>query len=169
MKNRKYISVYFNDEVPLLKAVDILIKNHETILDVLTPFPVHGLDEALSIKRSRIPVGGFIFGALGATVAFVFQWWVFTVSYPLIIGGKPFFSAPAFIPITFELTVLFAGLSMVAAMLIRSKLKPDIRFEPIDASVTDDRFLIIVDGENEKTTPARVRSLLSEIHTIEIR
>ena len=59
------------------------------------------------IKRTRIPVVGFIFGALGAILAFGFQAWVFTVSYPLIIGGKPFFSVPTFIPITFECTVLF--------------------------------------------------------------
>ncbi len=57
----------------------------------MTPFPVHGMDEALEIKRTRIPVGGFIFGALGAILAFGFQAWVFTVSYPLIIGGKPLF------------------------------------------------------------------------------
>ena len=144
MINRKYISIYFDDEVPLLEAVRKLRDSKEIIVDVLSPFPVHGLDEALSIKRSRIPVGGFIFCALGAILAFGFQAWVFTKSYPLIIGGKPFFSVPTFIPITFEMTVLFAGLSMVAALLIRSKLKPDIRFKPVDERITDDMFVILV-------------------------
>src|SRR5664279_2683222 len=115
MKSRSYISIYFDDEVSLLEAVRILRDKKETINDVRSPFPVQGLDEALSIKRSRIPVVGFIFGALGAILAFGFQAWVFTASYPLIIGGKPFFSVPTFVPITFEVTVLFAGLSMVAA------------------------------------------------------
>jgi hypothetical protein len=123
----------------------------------------------MSIKRSRIPVVGFIFGALGAILAFGFQAWVFTVSYPLIIGGKPFFSVPTFIPITFEVTVLFAGLSMVAALLIRSKLKPDIRFVPVDERITDDRFVILLDAPDEEITLNRVRSLLSGIHTLEIR
>jgi Protein of unknown function (DUF3341) len=109
MNDRNYISVYLDDEVPLLQVVRKLRDNNETIIDVLTPFPVHGLDEALSMKRSRIPVVGFIFGVLGAILAFGFQAWVFTVSYPLIIGGKPFFAAPAFIPITFELTVFRSG------------------------------------------------------------
>ncbi len=169
MRKRNNISISFDDEVPLLQAVRILRDSKEIINDVLSPFPVHGLDEALSIKRSRIPVGGFIFGALGATLAFGFQAWVFTVSYPLIIGGKPFFSVPTFIPITFEVTVLFAGLSMVAALLIRSKLKPDIRFAPVDKRITDDRFVILVDAPDEETTLTRVKSLLSGIHTLEIR
>ena len=110
MRKQNNITVSFDDEVPLLQAVRILRDSKEIITDVLSPFPVHGLDEALSLKRSRIPVVGFIFGALGAIIAFGFQAWVFTVSYPLIIGGKPFFSVPTFIPITFEVTVLFAGL-----------------------------------------------------------
>src|SRR5664280_239999 len=166
MKSRSYISIYFDDEVPLLEAIRILRDKKETIADVLSPFPVHGLDEALSIKRSRIPVGGFIFGALGAILAFGFQAWVFTVSYPLIIGGKPFFSVPTFIPITFEMTVLFAGLSMVAALLIKSKLKPDIRFQPVDERITDDRFVILVDTKNDKETLKRVTTLLTGIKTL---
>lgn len=170
MSNRNYISVFFDDEVPLVQAVKVLRENRENIIDVLSPFPVHGLDEALSIKRSRIPVVGFIFGALGAILAFGFQAWVFTVSYPLIIGGKPFFSAPTFIPITFEVTVLFAGLSMAAAMLIRSRLKPDIWFTPVEKRITDDRFVILVDAaKGGDATLKRITSLLSGIQTTEIR
>src|ERR1035437_418837 len=152
MRKRNNIIISFDDEVPLLQAVRKLRDSKEIIADVLSPFPVHGLDEAMSIKRSRIPVVGFIFGALGAILAFGFQAWVFTVSYPLIIGGKPFFSVPTFIPITFEVTVLFAGLSMVAALLIRSKLKPDIRFVPVDERITDDRFVILLDAPDEEIT-----------------
>jgi hypothetical protein len=168
MNNSKYISVYFDDEDPMLQAVRKLLESNEKIVDVMTPFPVHGIDRLLSIRRSRIPVGGFIFGFLGAVSAFGFMAWVFTVSYPLIIGGKPFFAAPSFIPITFEVTVLFAGLSMAAAMLIRSKLKPDIRFKPVDEKVTDNMFVILVDTSDGKTTPEKVRSILSGIRIIEM-
>lgn len=169
MSKPNNIFISFNDEVPLLEAVRILRDNKENIIDVFSPFPVHGLDDALSIKRSGIPVGGFIFGALGAILAFGFQAWVFTVSYPLIIGGKPFFSVPTFIPITFEVTVLFAGLSMVAALLIRSKLKPEIRFTPVDEGITDDKFVILVDTNDDGATLKRVTLLLSGIQTLEIR
>ena len=169
MSKLNNIFISFDDEVPLLEAVRILRANKEIITDVLSPFPVHGLDDALSIKRSGIPVGGFIFGALGAILAFGFQAWVFTVSYPLIIGGKPFFSVPTFIPITFEVTVLFAGLSMVVAMFIRSKLKPNISFEPVDEEITDDKFVILVNINNDESTLQRVTTLLSGIKTLEIR
>src|SRR5664280_1617536 len=168
IRDRSYISIYFDDEVPLLEAVRILRDKKETIADVLSPFPVHGLDEALSIKRSRIPVGGFIFGALGAILAFGFQAWVFTVSYPLIIGGKPFFSVPTFVPITFEVTVLFSGLGMVAALLIKSRLKPEITFTPVDERITDDRFVILVDGTDNEASLERVKTILSGIQTVEI-
>jgi hypothetical protein len=169
MSKLNNIFISFDDEVPLLEAVRLLRANKELITDVLSPFPVHGLDEALSLKRSGIPVGGFIFGALGAILAFGFQAWVFTESYPLIIGGKPFFSVPTFIPITFEVTVLFAGLSMVAALLIRSKLKPDIRFKAVDKDITDDKFVILVNINNDETTLQRITTLLSGIKTLEIR
>jgi hypothetical protein len=168
MSDSNLIKISFDDEVPLLQAVKKLRENKEIIRDVLSPFPIHGLDEALSMKRTRIPVVGFIFGALGATLAFVFQAWVFTVSYPLIIGGKPFFSVPTFIPITFELTVLFSGLAMAAALLIRSRLKPEITFTPVDVRITDDRFVILVDAPGDASLE-RVKSILSGIQTVEIK
>jgi hypothetical protein len=152
-----------------MKAIQKLQASNEIILDVRSPFPVHGLDRLLSIKRSRIPVGGFIFGALGAVLAFSFMAWVFTVSYPLIIGGKPFFAVPSFIPITFECTVLFSGISMVAALLVRSKLSPDIRFVPLSESITDDMFVILIDSAGGRTTMEKLKSTLSGIQTIEFR
>ena len=169
MKVKKYISVYLNDESPLLQAVGKLRDSRETIIDVLTPFPIHGLDKSLSFKRSRVPIAGFAFGLLGAVLAFSFQTWVFTVSYPLVFGGKPFFAVPSFIPITFEVTVLFAGIAMVAAMFIKSDLKPDIDFEAISDRITDDLFVIIIDAENEKTTIEKIRSTLEGIETVEIK
>lgn len=169
MNNRKYISVAFDDEKPLLQAVKKLRESKFSIIDVLSPFPVHGMDNALSIKRSRIPVGGFIFGALGAVLAFGFQSWVFTIDYPLIIGGKPYLSAPAFIPITFEVTVLFGGLAMAAAFLIRSKLKPEITFESVDERIMDDHFIILIDSDKEGTSVEKIQSALAGIEIINIK
>jgi hypothetical protein len=163
MNEKNYIRVSFEDERPLMEAVRKLLDAKETILDVRSPFPVHGLDKLLSMKRTKIPVGGFIFGAIGAVSAFSFMAWIFTVSYPLIIGGKPNFSVPTFIPITFECTVLFSGLAMAAALLIRSKLKPDIYFIPEDERITDDLFIVFIDNTNGKTTVENIKSTLSGI------
>ena len=170
MENKNYISVSFDDEQPLLQAVKKIRETNEKIIDVLTPFPVHGLDSALSMKRTGIPRVGFICGAIGGTLGFLFQAWVFTVDYPLIFGGKPFFSAPSFIPVTFECTVLFAALGMVAAFLIKSKLKPKRDFETIDERITDDRFVILVDADKDsESTRENIKSALKGIQTVEIQ
>ncbi|MCK4990536.1 MAG: DUF3341 domain-containing protein, partial [Bacteroidales bacterium] len=102
MENKRYITIIFDDEGPMLQAVHKIQENEQIILDVLTPFPVHGLDKALGMKRTRIPVAGFICGAIGGLTGFFFQAWIFTVDYPLVFGGKPYLSVPSFIPVTFE-------------------------------------------------------------------
>ncbi len=167
MENNKYITISFDDEKPMLQAVKELKATNIVIDDVLTPFPVHGLDKLLDMRQSRIPTVGFIFGAIGAIFGFGFQAWVFTKDYPLIIGGKPFLSAPAFIPVTFEMTVLTAALAMVAVFLISSKLRPRKKFEPIDNRITDDRFVILIDSEN--CDENKLRETLYGIEITEIK
>jgi hypothetical protein len=169
MENKNYISVIFDDEEPMLKAVAKIQESNKKIMDVFTPFPVHGLDKALGMKRSRIPIAGFICGAIGGLFGFLFQAWVFTVDYPLVFGGKPYLSVPSFVPVTFELTVLFTSLGVVAALLIRSGLKPSKKFEPVHPRITDDRFVILVDAEqNEKSTRETLQSVLSGVSNVEI-
>lgn len=167
MENNKYITISFDDEKPMLRAVKKLKDTDTVIEDVLTPFPVHGLDKLLDMKQSRIPTVGFIFGAVGAIFGFGFQTWVFTQDYPLIIGGKPFLSAPAFIPVTFEMTVLTSAFAMVAVFLISSKLRPRKKFDPIDNRITDDRFVILIDSEN--CDENKLRETLSGIDITEIK
>jgi len=107
MENNNIISVHFDDEKPLLQAIHKIRESKQNIIDVLTPFPVHGMEKALGMKRTRLARVAFISGAIGGVLGFSFQAWVFTIDYPLIFGGKPFLSVPSFIPITFECTVLF--------------------------------------------------------------
>jgi len=169
MKNKRYISVVFDDEVPMLEAVEKIQESGQSIMDVLTPFPVHGLDQALKMKRTRIPVAGLISGATGGVFGFLAQAWIFTVDYPLVFGGKPYLSVPSFIPVTFEMTVLFTALGVVSALFIRSRFIPRKQFEPIHDRITDDRFVILVDAaEKEDSTRSSLRSLLSGIPNVEI-
>ena len=151
MKN-KLVSGYFLDEKDLINAVKYLKEKNVEIHDVFTPFPVHGLDGLLGLKKSGIPIVGFVFGTIGAIGAFVFQSWVFTKSYPLKIGGKPFFSVPSFIPVTFETAILFAALAMFFAFLIRSKLGLGAENRIYDNRITDDHFLILLDTQNKFQT-----------------
>ncbi len=158
----KYITAYYTDEHALLKGVKQLKAKGLHIEDVLSPFPVHGLDKALGLRRSRLTRVAFVGGAIGAITGFGFQTWVFTSAYPINFGGKPFFSAPSFIPVTFEVTVLFAAFSMVIAFFIASKIGPGANPVIHDERVTDDRFLLIV-GLDEDQTAAQITAIEKEL------
>jgi hypothetical protein len=162
MAQAKYIKAYYLNDDQLKKGLKSLKEKGIEILDVLTPFPVHGLDKVLGYRRSWIARVGFIGGAIGALSGFLFQTWVFTKAYPLNFGGKPFFSSPSFIPVTFECTVLFAAFAMVFAFLIRSKLGPGAMPIIHDEKITDDRFLVLVGLGKDKDASENNISAISQ-------
>jgi len=88
-----------------------------TKFDVHTPYPVHGMDKAMKVKPSKLGFVTLFFGLLGGALAMLFMYWTMAVDYPMVIGGKPLFPLPAFGPVTFEVIVLAATLSTVAAMI----------------------------------------------------
>ena len=149
--NKTLVTGYYEDPDVMVNAVKNMMASDIKIMDILTPFPIHGLDELIRLKKSRLPTIGFIFGLIGAAVAFGFQTWVFTVDYPLVIGGKPYFSVPSFIPVTFEMTILFAAFAMVFAFLIRSKLGFGSKNRIYDKKITDDHFVILTETGSEGT------------------
>ncbi|MBC7370481.1 MAG: DUF3341 domain-containing protein, partial [Bdellovibrionaceae bacterium] len=112
-----------------------------TKFDAITPYPVHGMEEACGIKRSWIPYVTFVAGAVGLASALWLTWWTSAVNWPINVGGKPFFSWPAFVPIMFELTILFAALSSVVALFIATKM-PSIDPPSIDPDLTSHKFAI---------------------------
>ncbi len=148
-KDKKYLLGIFEDEDKLMEAVHYVRQNEYEMFDVRTPFPVHGLDDVMGMKRSRIPVAGFLCGITGTAVAFGGMTWINTVSWSINVGGKPFFSVPTFIPITFELTVLFAAFGMVGVFLYANGLFPGKEPLILDERTTDDKFLIAFDLNNE--------------------
>ncbi len=164
MKNDiKYLSAYYLDETDLLGGIKNLKQEGIKILDVLTPFPVHGIDKALEFRRSWIPRVGFVAGAIGALCGFLFQVWVFTRAYPLNIGGKPFLAVPSFIPVTFECAVLFAAFAMVFAFLFRSKLGLGAKNKTYDIKITDDRFVVVADiNESTREDIIRITDLFTK-------
>lgn len=112
--------------------------------DTFTPYPVHGLEKAQGLKRSPLPWVTFFAGLTGCTIGFGFQYWTSAVDWPIIIGGKPFNSWPAFIPVTFELTVLLAALSTVAAMFAINGL-PNMFKKAFDPAITNNRFALVIE------------------------
>ncbi|PHI18696.1 quinol:cytochrome C oxidoreductase [Lewinellaceae bacterium SD302] len=135
----------YDDEEKLMAAVKEANSRHLHIMEVYTPFPVHGLDPLLGFEESRLHQAGFVYGALGTLTAFGFMTWVFTRDWPIIFGGKPYWSVPAFIPITFELTVLFAAVGMVVTFYIICGLGPGAEPIRLHDRITDDKFCIAFD------------------------
>ena len=141
-QNKEILYGLYDDDEDLLKAVKAANKDHLEVYDVFTPFPVHGLDPLMGFSESRLHIAGFVFGAMGTLTAFLFMTWVFTRDWPIIFGGKPYWSVPAFIPITFELTVLFSGIGMVVSYYIVNGLGFGVENPTLDDRITDDKFCI---------------------------
>ncbi len=152
----------YDDEEILLKAVKNAKKAHLEIMNVFTPFPVHGLDPVLGLAESRLHISGFVYGAIGTLVAFLGMTWVFVRDWPVIFGGKPYWSVPAFIPITFELTVLFSAVGMVVSYYTVCGLAPGVTNPTLDDRITDDKFCIAFDaGKASSEEVDHFRSFLS--------
>jgi hypothetical protein len=153
---------FFDHPGTLLQATAKVRDENYQSWDTFTPYPVHGLEHAQGLKRSPLPYVTFVAGLTGGTLGYLLQYWTSAVSWAINVGGKPFHSGPAFIPITFELTVLFAALSTVGAMFFLNGL-PNIKKKIVDPSITRDRFAILievppsVDADNEKAVARQAR------------
>ena len=134
--------------------------------DAHTPFPVHGIESAMGLKRSPLPWIVLGAGLAGAALGFGLQWWVHTQAYPLVISGKPYFAWPAFIPITFEVAVLFAALAAVFGMFGLNRLPmhhhPLFRSQVFER-VTDDAFFISIESWDPKFDAAATRTFLESL------
>ncbi|MCF7826253.1 MAG: DUF3341 domain-containing protein [Candidatus Marinimicrobia bacterium] len=134
--------------------------------DCHSPFPIHGMDDAMGLKRSPL---GFIVGAAtltGATVGMSLQYWVAAVDYPLVISGKPFFSWQAFIIVTFALFVLFGAFGAVFGMLHLNRLPRlhhPVFYSDKFAKVTDDAFYVSIEAEDELFDEQKIQNFLSSI------
>ena len=139
--------------------------------DAHTPFPVHGLERAMGLKRSILPWIVLVIGLGGAAGGFGLQAWVHSSAYPLVISGKPLFSWPAYIPITFELGVLAAAFAAVLSMLGLSQL-PAL-FHPLFNSkrferFSDDRFFISIEVWDPKFDPKATEEFLRQLHPVQV-
>jgi hypothetical protein len=155
----------FESPEALLEGARRIAQMGLTHVDAFTPYPVPDLDRVLSIRRSRIPRWVLAGGVLGCSFAYFFQWWISVVDYPLNVGGRPLHSAPAFIPITFETTVLFASLTAFGAWLVYSGLPAP--WHPVfevagfeRASV--DRFWLGIDARDPRFLERLLREQLRE-------
>lgn len=152
----------FEDEDVLLHAVENIRDKGVKIKEVYSPFPVHGLDEVLGYRRSRLPIAAFIFGMIGTITALSTQIWMLGFDWPMIIGGKNFYSIPPFIPVTFEFTVLLSAFGMVGTFLVVSDMKPYKWPRMYDNRSTDDKHVMAIDLGANKIGKEDIRRILKD-------
>lgn len=167
MAIKRYVVACFDDEEVLFPAVKRVRNAGYKIQDVYTPFAVHGLDHALGMRETSLHTAGFIYGLLGTTTAVSGMGWVFIQDWPMNIGGKPNFALPAFIPIIFELTVLFAAVGMVLTFCYLCQLAPFIKKHHFHPRATDDLFVMVIEC-TDKTNVEDLKAFMQKAGAIEV-
>lgn len=162
----------FEDDDVVLSAIPKLREKKFKVTDVISPFPIHGLDHVLGLKRTRISMTAFLYGCTGTSLALLMIWYMNIWDWPMDIGGKPSFALykniAAFIPVTFEVTVLCAAHGMAITFFLRSKLLPGVEPHVIDDRMADDRFVMSIEVKND-TEKAAAKAAMKEAGAIYVK
>jgi hypothetical protein len=134
--------------------------------DCITPFPVHGLDAAMGLGRSHVPKFTFVMGATGFTLGLLMVWFMNKYDYPLIVGGKPYFSPIFPFPVAYELTILLGAFGTIGGMFLLNRLPmhyhPVLKTNKIIRAL-DDQFLIVIETRDPKFDAKGTRDLLAKL------
>jgi predicted flap endonuclease-1-like 5' DNA nuclease len=172
LDNKKFTVGTFTDSDKLLHAVETLRKKGVKIFDCYTPFPVHHLDKALGYARTNLTIGAFLCGMLGSLSGFTLAYSMNVVDWPMIIGGKPqdITLFTSFIPVIFELTILFTAFGMVIMFFARTRLIHGIKEDLLDRKQTDDHMLLAIDNEEEQSiSNSEIQAILKGEGAVEVR
>jgi hypothetical protein len=160
------VMAQFETPGDILHAAEKIRDMGYTRCDAFTPFPVHGLDDALRIPGSKVPWIVLAGAFAGGSGAILMQWWMSAVDYPIKIAGKPFFSIPAFVPVTFELSILLSAFAAVLGMLVLNGLPrlyhPVFKHSTFHRA-TDDKFFLAIESRDPKFRPETARQALIEV------
>jgi hypothetical protein len=135
----------YDDDATLLHGAEKLVAKGVRIKEVFSPFPVHGIDPVIGVRKTRLAICAFIYGLTGMSLALIGMYYFMIQDWPMNIGGKPnhymYQNIPAFIPITFELTVLCTAHGMAITYFLRNKTLPGIKAQNPDPRTTDYKFV----------------------------
>ena len=160
------IMAEFDSPTALLEAARRTYHAGYKKIDAYSPFPIEGLAEEIGFHHDEVPLVVLICGIIGGASGYLLQWWCSAVAYPLNIGGRPYHSWPAFIPITFEMTILFGGISALFGMLALNGLP--MPYHPVFnvprfALASKDRFFLIVFSSDKKYDRTGTRQFLETL------
>ncbi len=158
----------FESPESLLHAIERVRKTPIKAMEAYTPFPIHEVIHALGIKRSKIPWGTLLMCLTGMMLGFGFQSWTNGIDWPINVAGKPYISVPAFIPITFELTVLIGGISTFLLLLVMCRL-PNRHKPVLDVRLTDDLFGLFVEKKDPHYDEQALLKIFKDCNAKEIK
>ncbi len=162
-------SAVFKDEDDLLKVTRQVRDSGYSIYDIYTPYAVHGLDDAMGLKPSKLSYLCFGFAFLGLIVAILSQYWIGSIDWPINVGGKPFNSLPAYLPVTFELTVLFGGVGIFFAFLFKARLRPGKTAKLVNPHSTDYYFILTIEIKDSSFDSETVLGLCRQNNAVETK
>lgn len=165
--SRRIFMGLFEREQDILNAARAARERGWRIVDIYSPYAVHGLDRAAGFAPSRLPWICFALGLAGAAFKIWFEYWTTAVSWPVNVSGKPWNSLPAFVPVTFEVMVLVAGVGTVVAFFLAVGLRPGKRAVLPHPRVTDDRFALLIEEADAGFDPAEAAALCARHHAVE--
>ncbi|MCS7176593.1 MAG: DUF3341 domain-containing protein [Candidatus Kapabacteria bacterium] len=162
----------YKDPDALLQAVVEIRKAGYRHFEVYTPYPIHGLEQAMGLQRSRLSYISLFGGLAGLGTALLLQWWTGAVDYPLNIGGKPFFAWEFSVPVNFELTVLFTAFATVIGFLWLCRLPrwySDYQHDAGFRAATDDTFVVSIESRDPLFSIEETRALLERLGAESVR
>jgi len=161
----------FSNPTDLVAAARRVYESGYRRINGYSPYPIEELWEAIGFHRTSLPLIVFLGGLLGGLGGYFMQYWMEVINYPLNVGGKPFNSWPAFIPITFECTVLCAAFAAVLGMLALNKLPQPyhpVFNAPNFALATRDRFFLVIEASDRKDNHDEVMRLLKSLDPVDV-
>ncbi len=168
MSGKRFSVGIFDHEDGVKEAVKSMRGEGVKIQEVYSPYAIHGIDELLGYKMSRLPMASFLFGLTGTILALTMLYSMMGFDWPMIIGGKNFAALPPFIPVTFELTVLLAAFGMVFTFFVASDLKPWARPRMYDTRITQDKFAVVVDLDANSKSKDEIDAMLRNAGASEV-
>ena len=168
----KIFHVMYDDDAKVMTAAGTLVGQGIRVKDVYSPFPIHGIDPIIGIKRTRLAICSFMYAMTGTSLALLGMWYFMIQDWPMNIGGKPSFSllenVTAFIPVTFEFSVLCGAHGMALTYLLRNGTLPGMPASNPDPRTTDDKFVVEITTDNNSMSADELEAAIRATDLLEL-